>query len=262
MIPQSDPDSQKKSDFDWWTKYYYAVDDERRTQKEYVDAGYDSMMVCIHTLSSSLPSLTPLPPLLSSSPPFPPPMQIYHTELEEHFNRFTDLAQTFALFRGKGSRDPEDAKGEPVGYFKVSCWNCLQLLPPSLPPSLPSFLPFSPLSLPSLPFSPISPQGTVKMYPLPDDGSPEPERMLAHIPSTDPVSVIVRVYVIRVRKHSLAGRQGGREAGREGGREGWREKVHNHIPCPVLLIEVAGLRCSHLSLYRELIFSHKIQMER
>ena len=92
------------------------------------------------------------------------------------------------------------------------------------------------------------------MYPLPDDGSPEPERMLAHIPSTDPVSVIVRVYVIRVRKHSLAGRQAGRE--------GWREKVHNHIPCPVLLIEVAGLRCSHLSLYRELIFSHKIQMER
>ena len=86
--------------------------------------------------------------------------------------------------------------------------------------------------------------------------------MLAHIPSTDPVSVIVRVYVIRVRKHSLAGRQGGREAGREGGREGWREKVHNRIPCPVLLIEVAGLRCSHLSLYRELIFSHKIQMER
>ena len=84
-------------------------------------------------------------------------MTIYHTELEEHFNRFTDLAQTFALFRGKGSRDPEDAKGEPVGYFK----------------------------------------GTVKMYPLPDDGSPEPERMLAHIPSTDPVSVIVRVYVIR-----------------------------------------------------------------
>jgi len=42
------------------------------------------------------------------------------------------------------------------------------------------------------------------MYPLPDDGSPEPERMFSHIPSTDPVNVIVRVYVIRVRSNKTS----------------------------------------------------------
>ncbi len=70
--------------------------------------------------------------------------------------RFTDLTQTFALSRGKGSRDPEDVGA--VGFFK----------------------------------------GTVKMYPLPDDGSPEPMPLLANVPSTAPVDVIVRVYIVRV----------------------------------------------------------------
>ena len=69
-----------------------------------------------------------------------------------------DLAQTFPLYRGKGSRDPNDEAGQAVGYFK----------------------------------------GSVKMYPLPDDGSPEPERILANIPSTDPMNVVVRVYIIKV----------------------------------------------------------------
>ena len=100
---------------------------------------------------------------------------------------------------------------EPGGYFKVSCWNSVQLF------STLSFIaapfPSSPSSLPLPPF--LLPHRA--MYPLPDDGSPELERMLAHIPSTDPVSVIVRVYVIRVRKHFLAGREG----------------VHDHIPCPM-----------------------------
>ena len=41
-------------------------------------------------------------------------------------------------------------------------------------------------------------KGTVKMYPLPDDGSPEPKPLLANIPSTDPIEVVVRVYIIRV----------------------------------------------------------------
>ena len=68
------------------------------------------------------------------------------------------MAQTFPLYRGKGSRD-EDG-GQTVGYFK----------------------------------------GSVKMYPLPDDGSAEPEKILVNIPSTDPIDVIIRVYVIRVRK--------------------------------------------------------------
>ena len=47
-------------------------------------------------------------------------MQIYDKELEEFFNHFTDLVQTFPLHRGKGSRDPEDPKRKTVGYFKVS----------------------------------------------------------------------------------------------------------------------------------------------
>ena len=73
-------------------------------------------------------------------------------------SRFTDLAQTFPLHRGKGSRDPDELGGQTVGFFK----------------------------------------GSVKMYPLPDDGSPEPERILVNIPPTGPVDVVVRVYVIRV----------------------------------------------------------------
>ena len=38
--------------------------------------------------------------------------------MEKAFNDFSDLVQTFALHRGKGSRDPEDQAGKPVGYFK------------------------------------------------------------------------------------------------------------------------------------------------
>ena len=45
-------------------------------------------------------------------------MMIYPGELEKAFNDFTDLVQTFALYRGKGSRDPEEQEGQPVGYFK------------------------------------------------------------------------------------------------------------------------------------------------
>ena len=74
-----------------------------------------------------------------------------------YVSRFTDLATTFPLYRGKGSRDPEEQIGS-VGLFK----------------------------------------GSLKVYPLPDDGSPPPELILANIPSTDPVEVVVRVYVIRV----------------------------------------------------------------
>lgn len=124
---QSDPDSRDKSDFDWWSKYYYSIGDARRTQKSYVEQGYDRMV-------------------------------LYPGELEEAFNRFIDLAQTFALHRGKGSRDPEEKSGQPVGIFK----------------------------------------GSLKAYPLPDDGSPMPELILSNIPSTDPVDVVIRVYIIRV----------------------------------------------------------------
>lgn len=42
------------------------------------------------------------------------------------------------------------------------------------------------------------PQGMVKLYNLPDDGTPEPGRIFSHIPSSDPTDVVVRVYIVRV----------------------------------------------------------------
>ena len=57
ILFQSDPDNKEKSDFDWWSKYYYSVGDERRTQRDYVDQGFDKIVV-------------------------------YKTELEEIFNRY------------------------------------------------------------------------------------------------------------------------------------------------------------------------------
>ena len=83
----------------------------------------------------------------------------------------------------------------PIPFLSTPTHPPTSLPPPSL---LFFFLPLSSL----LPFS--LPQGSVKMYPLPDDGSPEPERMFSHIPSTDPVNVIVRVYVIRVRSNKTS----------------------------------------------------------
>ena len=59
-------------------------------------------------------------------------VQIYPNDLEESFNKFEDLAQTFHLYRGKGSRDPEELAGESVGLLKV-CRHLPTLLPlPSL----------------------------------------------------------------------------------------------------------------------------------
>ncbi|CAI8014042.1 Myoferlin [Geodia barretti] len=122
----SDPDSQKKVEFDWWSKYYYSIDDPRRTQQEYIDEGYDKM-------------------------------KIYPNDLEESFNKFEDLAQTFHLYRGKGSRDPEELAGESVGLLK----------------------------------------GSLKVYPLPDDGSKEPPPVFSKTINTKPVECVVRLYVIR-----------------------------------------------------------------
>lgn len=86
------------------------------------------------------------------------PTQVYEGELEDAFDNFTDLAQTFNLYRGKGGRDPDDPEGQCVGKFK----------------------------------------GSIKVYPLPDDGTPEPERIFSNIPPSAPVEVVVRVYVIKV----------------------------------------------------------------
>jgi hypothetical protein len=122
----TDPDNKKDVKFDWWSKYYASIKDEQRTQKEYLDEHQDFMTV-------------------------------YEGELEDKFDNFTDLAQTFFLYRGKGGRDPDDPEGQCVGKFK----------------------------------------GSIKVYPLPDDGTPEPEKVLSNIPPSKPVKVIVRVYIIK-----------------------------------------------------------------
>ena len=127
---QSDPDSEEKSKFDWWSKYYYSIGDTRKTQKGYVDQGYDGMAV-------------------------------YNGELEEAFNGFTDLVQTLPLYRSKGELEKSSTE-QPVGYFK----------------------------------------GSFKAYPIPEDeGSSMPALIFSNIPSSanEPVEVIVRVYIIKVK---------------------------------------------------------------
>ena len=44
---QMDPDNASISSFDWWSKYYYSIDDKLRTEKDYVDKGHDKMTVSI-----------------------------------------------------------------------------------------------------------------------------------------------------------------------------------------------------------------------
>jgi hypothetical protein len=83
-------------------------------------------------------------------------MVVYPGELEAAFNGFTDVAQMFPLYRGKGSKDKKGKSGEPVGYFKGS-FKVYCRSPPS------------PMKCPRLPD-----------------------------PSTGPVEMIVRVYVIKV----------------------------------------------------------------
>ncbi len=59
---QLDPDSADKSDFDWWSKYYYSIGDDQKTQKDYVDKNHDSLV-------------------------------IYEGELEDKFNRYSSGAE-------------------------------------------------------------------------------------------------------------------------------------------------------------------------
>ena len=90
-------------------------------------------------------------------------IQMYTKELEEEepFNNFTDFAETFPLYRGKGSRDPDESEGQCCGYLK----------------------------------------GAVKVYPLPPDGpQPEKILSTDSVPSTKAEECIVRVYVVRVRE--------------------------------------------------------------
>ena len=46
-------------------------------------------------------------------------IQIYCGDLEDSFNKFEDLAKTFLLYRGKGSRDPDELEGVSVGLLKA-----------------------------------------------------------------------------------------------------------------------------------------------
>ena len=134
---QGDYDTKYSSDYDWWTKYYSSIGETSKVQLGYVEEGHDHLKVYGREL-----------------------------ELEESFNNFTDFVQTFALHRGRGSRDPEDMIGQPVGYFK----------------------------------------GAVKVYPIPEDQSEPIPKMIFSNMSTNAanlVDVIVRVYIIKARIESI-----------------------------------------------------------
>ena len=47
-------------------------------------------------------------------------------------------------------------------------------------------------------------KGAIKVYPLPDDGSPDPPKVLSNIPSSKPVKVVVRIYIIKVSQSLIA----------------------------------------------------------
>ena len=84
---------------------------------------------------------------------------MYSTEVEEQFGFFTDFADTFPLYRGKGSRDPDESEGQVCGYLK----------------------------------------GAVKVYPLPAEGPAPEKILSTHsVPSTSSEECIVCVYVIKV----------------------------------------------------------------
>ena len=132
---QDDPDTKYSSDYDWWTKYYYSIGETSKIQPGYAEEGHDRL-------------------------------EVYDCELEESYNNFTDFVQTFALHRGRGSRDPEDKMGQPVGYFK----------------------------------------GAVKVYPIPEDPSePIPKMIFSNMSTSTAnlVNVIVRVYIIKARIESI-----------------------------------------------------------
>ena len=84
--------------------------------------------------------------------------QVLDGTLEDEFSDFSDLTTSFPLYRGKGKRDPDDPKGQVVGLFK----------------------------------------GALKVYPIRDDDESEEPKILVNLPSTKPVKVLVRVYVVKV----------------------------------------------------------------
>lgn len=78
----------REDEIDWWSKFYASIGD---TEKQYIDSGLDLI-------------------------------QVYKGPLEkqEEFNDFSDLIQTFKLFRGKSDDDDEpDFAGEFKGTFRI-----------------------------------------------------------------------------------------------------------------------------------------------
>ena len=89
---------------------------------------------------------------------------MYSTEVEEQFGFFTDFADTFPLYRGKGSRDPDESEGQVCDYLKVA----------------------------------------IKVYPLPPDGPAPEKILSTHsVPSTSSEKCVVRAYVVKVSEPVL-----------------------------------------------------------
>jgi len=107
-----------------------------------------------------------------------------------------DLTQTFLLYRGKGSRDPDELQGESIGAFKVGIDGRPQTLY-HLRISALSFLCLL-CSLSPFIFPGLLPQGSFKVYPLPDSGSGDVPLVFPKTISTKKVECVVRVYIIRV----------------------------------------------------------------
>jgi hypothetical protein len=105
LIMGEDPDVQKNSDFDWWSKFYSSLDDDPRMQQEYLDAGYDKLMV-------------------------------YENPLEKFFDNFEDLVSTFPLFHGKGGHGSEDDSADTVGKLKGSVKICPFFVDGAEPPHI------------------------------------------------------------------------------------------------------------------------------
>ena len=73
---------------DWWSKYYSSSGNEQ-LGRVYREKGYENMVV-------------------------------FEEELENYFDNFTDLAQSFPLFHGKRHEDEDLDEDKAVGYFKVT----------------------------------------------------------------------------------------------------------------------------------------------
>ncbi|XP_063692173.1 myoferlin-like isoform X7 [Bolinopsis microptera] len=121
----SSEEGEFKEDVDWWSKYYSSSGNEQ-LGRVYREKGYENMVV-------------------------------FEEELENYFDNFTDLAQSFPLFHGKRHEDEDLDEDKAVGYFK----------------------------------------GTFRVYPLPADGSDPPPRMLKNVPCNQLVEVLVRVYIVK-----------------------------------------------------------------